>query len=395
VLADALSESTFLLFWTWGFWSALRFLKHGSTVWLLASIGLAGLAYLTRPEGLLLPVALVSTLGLMTAFPTSRLSWPKWSRAVGLLVVGPLVLLGPYVTLKGGIGTKPAVARLLGLAPRSPAKAVERERPLDPDQSIAMTYTLAGRALARAVLGAVTVPLLLLAALSLLAPRPGLMPEPYHLRKGLFLMVTLGAGALALVRLHATGGYCTPRHTMIIAFPVIAAAAKGLNLLVERIANRCLRTMADGQQNLPRLILWALFLVAELGLWARDTLAPINGGYQGYRQAGEWLAIHAPADARVLDLKGWAIFYGQRAGYTFERLEEGMRDPKLGWVVAHDAFLVGPWDYCQAVRRTVGSRVPIKSFPEIRRPGISQVHIFDLSQKLARSETRLSASSHR
>jgi hypothetical protein len=58
VMADGLSESTVLLFWTWGLWAAL-FLKAGSLSWLALALGFGGLAYLSRPEGLLLPAALV------------------------------------------------------------------------------------------------------------------------------------------------------------------------------------------------------------------------------------------------------------------------------------------------------------------------------------------------
>ena len=150
VLADVLSEGTFLLFWTSGCWTALRFLRHGSLSWLLASVGLAALAYLTRPEGILLPVALAGTMALVVLSPSLRLPWPVWRRAVLFLVVGPLLLAGPYVVAKGGIGTKPAVSRLLGLASRSHALAVERERPLDPDQSAVTTYRMAARAAALA-----------------------------------------------------------------------------------------------------------------------------------------------------------------------------------------------------------------------------------------------------
>jgi 4-amino-4-deoxy-L-arabinose transferase-like glycosyltransferase len=37
VLADTLSESTFLLFWTWGLWAVLRFLREGTAGWLQSS----------------------------------------------------------------------------------------------------------------------------------------------------------------------------------------------------------------------------------------------------------------------------------------------------------------------------------------------------------------------
>ena len=43
VLADTLSEGTFLLFWMWGLWAALRFLKAGTFGWLPTTIGFAAL----------------------------------------------------------------------------------------------------------------------------------------------------------------------------------------------------------------------------------------------------------------------------------------------------------------------------------------------------------------
>src|SRR5439155_10625101 len=72
VFADALSESTFLLFWTAGLWTALRYLRAGAVAWLIPTMGLAALAYLTRPEGLLLPAALLATLVLLPWLPPLR-----------------------------------------------------------------------------------------------------------------------------------------------------------------------------------------------------------------------------------------------------------------------------------------------------------------------------------
>ena len=99
------------------------------------TIGFGALAYLSRPEGLLLPAALLATLLAMPLLRSTRLNWPRWGAAMAFLVLGPALIVGPYVAAKGGLGTKPAVARLLGTAPRSAALAVERERPLDPGQS--------------------------------------------------------------------------------------------------------------------------------------------------------------------------------------------------------------------------------------------------------------------
>ena len=45
--------------------------------------------------------------------------------------------------MKGGLGTKPGIARVLGLAPRSDPMGLEREHPLPADQTTAETYKLA------------------------------------------------------------------------------------------------------------------------------------------------------------------------------------------------------------------------------------------------------------
>ena len=192
VMADTLSESTFLLFWNWGVWASLRFLREGSFGWLPVTIGFGALAYLSRPEGLLLPAALLATLLLMPLLRSTRLNWPRWGAAMAFLVLGPLLLVGPYVAVKGGLGTKPAVARLLGTQPRSAALAVERERPLDPDQSTAKTYVLAIRAMAQAVRTSVTLPLLLLAAVGLVSAWPLGGGRPW-----LFMTIVMVTSAMA------------------------------------------------------------------------------------------------------------------------------------------------------------------------------------------------------
>ena len=122
VVVNVLSESTFLLFWTWGLWAAVRFLREGRFVWLPLTIGFAALAYLARPEGMLLPLALVATLLVLPLHWATRIYWPRWWAAVAFLVLGPVLLVGPYMAVKGGIGTKPAIARLIGTAPKAPAR---------------------------------------------------------------------------------------------------------------------------------------------------------------------------------------------------------------------------------------------------------------------------------
>ena len=77
VMADAMSESAFLLFGCFGLWSTLKFLRTARLTWLPLVIIFSLLAYLTRPEGLVVPVSLLATLVLLKIRPS--LEFPKWS----------------------------------------------------------------------------------------------------------------------------------------------------------------------------------------------------------------------------------------------------------------------------------------------------------------------------
>jgi hypothetical protein len=203
-------------------------------------------------------------------------------------------------------------------------------------------------------------------------------------RRHVFLGIVGLSWVLALLRLYVTGGYCTPRHAMLLAVPLFAFAAGGLLAIVDRAAGwirRRSESVVHAGWPRPQLegVFLAIAILAILAVSGRSILAPVNGGYSSYRPAGEWLAANTPADARILDLKGWASFYGGRRGYTFGEIEDALHDPSLRWVVAHDAFLIGPWSYCDIIRGAVAGRACVKSFPETPTRGVAQVHIFDRS----------------
>lgn len=117
VVVNVLSESTFLLWWTFGLWGAVRFLREGRFAWLPLALAFGALAYLTRPEGMLLPAALLATLLFLPILRATRINWPRWWQAMAFLMAGALLLVGPYIAARGGLATKPGIARVLGLAP--------------------------------------------------------------------------------------------------------------------------------------------------------------------------------------------------------------------------------------------------------------------------------------
>ena len=168
IVVNVLSESTFLVPWTFGLWAGIRFLRAGRAGWLVMSIAFGAAAYLTRPEGLLLSVGLLAALLMSAVFRATRLDWQRWWRLVAFVVTAMVVLTGPFVVVRGGVGTKPGIARVLGLAPRSQPRALERERPLPPDQAVLETYKIASVRMLKVLRTAVTPALVPFALLGLL-----------------------------------------------------------------------------------------------------------------------------------------------------------------------------------------------------------------------------------
>jgi 4-amino-4-deoxy-L-arabinose transferase-like glycosyltransferase len=386
VFADTLSESTFLLFWAWGLWGALRFFKNGGLGWLALGVAGSGLAYLSRPEGLLLPAAVVATFVLCPRWVVGSLRGRRVVLGMAVLVAGSAALVGPYVAIRGGLATKPSIARLLGTAPRSHAFAVERQRPLDPRQGAAKTYAVAAKAVIKAVTDALTWPLVPLALIGLI----GLRPRGPEARQWTLLAVIGGASMVALVRLHATGGYCSPRHALIPILILIPAAGAGLVGLIDRITGAASRRVwhASGPA-LVRLRAGALaaVLAGLAGVLAPEILAPVNEGLQGYKEAGRWLAARAGDDHReapIVDVTGWSQFYGGRTGgYTFENLAAASADPVARWVVVRESHLIGPWFYCKQLDTLVAGRAPVQVFVGATRHRPTRVFVFDRQAPLA------------
>lgn len=379
VVINVLSETTFLLFWTWGLWAAVRFLREGRFVWLPLTIGFSALAYLTRPEGMLLPLALVTTLLLLPLHWATRIYWPRWWAAVAFLVLGPLLLIGPYMAAKGGMGTKPSIARLLGTAPQSAANALERERPLGPNQTTVQTYRLATRRMLKVVRTAVTTPLLPLVVLGLVTARPW----SARARIWLFTGLIVTASAFGLIRLHATGGYCTVRHGLIPAMLLTLAAANGLAWLMNSIVIPG-RWFGYGEERLrlgPGV--WAALLAGFIATPHVQAMTSFHGSFAAYRDAGAWIAqTKSQGHGKVLDMTDWSLFFSGQPGFKFSEVHWAAIDPNTRWVVVRDAHLRGRWNFGPVVRRLIAGRDPILAIPPKPDPQSIQILIYDRQSPL-------------
>ena len=375
VAVNVLSESTFLLFWLWGLWASARFLREGRFGWLPPAIGCGVLAYLTRPEGLLLHAALVLTLLLLPMRHVTRIYWPRWWSAVALLVLGPMLLVAPYVMVKGTIGTKPAFARVIGILPESSPLALERDTPPRPGQTTFQAYGVATSRVFKALRGAVTLPLIPLAVLGLAVARP----DAARSRLRLFFGVIVAASAFGLVRLHVTGGYCTVRHALIPAIPLILAASHGLCRLLKNLSFDAARLHLGEGRLRPGPVVWVVVLgliaARPLDLWQ----TPSQSSFLPYRLAGAWLAGRPDADGGVLDLTDWSLFFSGKRGEGFEAVTEASTRSKTRWLVVREAHVLGHNRAGEIARKLVAGRQPVARFPENPGPKQVQVEVYDLN----------------
>jgi 4-amino-4-deoxy-L-arabinose transferase-like glycosyltransferase len=374
VVANVLSESTFLLWWSFALWGAVRLLRDGRMRWLATALIFSVLAYLTRPEGMLLPAALVATmlvLGLRRAraIDTSR-SW----RALGCLLLGLLVLAGPYIAIKGGLGTKPGIARVLGLEAPSPPLALEREKPLQPGQTAIQSYWYASIRMHKVLKSAVSPGLYPFAILGLM------MAATASARRNerLCLGIILAASAAALIRLHVTAGYSTGRHGLVPGVILTLAAANAITRLTRRIPSpeRWLGPFA-AQSRLCVTLASSLFVIAVVSAQVR-ALGPSNQGpFAVYHEAARWLCDHTRPGDQVLDLNDWPLYLSARPGRTFSHVYEASSDPNLRWLLVRSPHVDGRGHYNRVIRELIAGRTPVALVPADAGPHEVQIRIYD------------------
>jgi 4-amino-4-deoxy-L-arabinose transferase-like glycosyltransferase len=374
VVSNVLSESTFLLWWCFGLWGAVRWLREGRLRWLAPVLLFSVLAYLTRPEGMLLPAALAATMLIVAARRARARELARSWRAFAVLVLGLIVLAGPYIAIKGGVGTKPGIARVIGLAPQSPPLALEREKPLQPGQTTYEAYRYASIRMHKILRSAVSPGLYPFALLGLVMATTART----HRSERLFLGVVLAASAVALVRLHVTAGYSTGRHGLVPGLILTLAAAHALTRLARWIAlpGRWLGPLGDRPRAcaaLTSLLLVLLVLIPQL-----RALGPFNRDPFGvYHAAARWLRENTRPGDQVLDLNDWPLYVSGLPGRTFAQVYEGAADPNLRWLLVRSPHVAGRGHYNQVIRKLIAGRRPVALLPPDPGPREIQIRIYD------------------
>ena len=343
VLSDGLSESTFLLFTCSSLLFAAQAARSGSYQRFALCGFLAGLAYLVRPEGGLIVVAvLVALIGLQFSKEWRR----PWTKAVGLgtcMAVAAAMTGSPFVWATGSITVKPTPRIMIGSSP------LEAPRDIDPS-----AQRLPGSEKDGDVADA---PRPLFASLFAIYASPKLKDHRLWAFQAIGTEVAKGYQYFALVpvvvgvwifrgrirsvpgawviaalcglhfvvlwRLAVVMGYLSDRHVLLLVLCGAFPAAGAVAFLGQYLTGLLLKT-DNSSGRFSWLTLSLLLLLTCFGL--PQTFRSLHSNRAGHHAAGLWLAANANSADEVSDPFCWANYY---AGRIF--MENGKTEPATGY----------------------------------------------------------------
>lgn len=330
VTSDGLADGLYLLWLVSGLAGCVWALAAASR-WGMGLAGLAtGLAYWTRPEALMLPVAVLLVLTSLAV----RRTWPV-RRALVLAVVylaATLAVCGPYILLIGGLTNKPTPRGLLdGQPPTIPGHthtpcdaggSLAVGGPLNVGGPLAISGPLAAwfrerdtltvcLKLSSELLKTTNYVLLPLGLLGLWLARRRLA-EP-----GGALLVVLGGLNLALLwRMASVMGYASERHFLLVTLLLTLAGMVALARLADWFGTRWAWVGTRW--------VWVGLVAGLVLLGVPSLVKPMHANRAGHHAAGVWLAANAPHDAVIYDPFCWSHFY---AGRVFREDEPPPTNP--------------------------------------------------------------------
>jgi hypothetical protein len=341
ILSDGLSEPLFLLLTS----SALVFAvlaMRGSSPWRFGLCGtLAGLAFLTRPEGLLVVAATLLVLLALQRSKAHRRSWRQVLVCGGSLTAAALLMSSPYTLVTHHLTNKPSGNQIFG-------KDLPELEKFDP--ALQKPQACAGRPLMASTLAVVLnlqdnwgkrflaavwyLSRELVKCFHYVAWLPALLGMWWYRRQarqvpGMWVLLVLCATlALVLCRLAVVVGYMSDRHLLLLVMCGTYAAAAAEWELPARLRTWLTRQAWSGGALSPvphtaaTAALAVLLLAGTIASALPKTLDTLHGNRAGHHAAGLWLAEHAAAADIIDDEHCWAHYY---AGRVFLEMQATIR----------------------------------------------------------------------
>jgi 4-amino-4-deoxy-L-arabinose transferase-like glycosyltransferase len=318
-LSDGVSEPVYLVLLVSGLLFMVIALRERAVLPCVLCGVFAGLAYLTRPEGLFIVPAFGLTLMLTQTRAEWRSSWPRFFACGTTMLLAAMLVGAIYVGATGRITNKlSAIETLRNLWQWIQYRAPAAQGDCGGLQLFAATFT---RVDSRHINFWNSVRALFMELLQGLH-YAGIVPALFgfyfafkDLRResGFWaLLIFAGLHAFILVALGMSVGYVSDRHIMILVIGASYFVVLGLRELPTRIFS------AEPTAWYRSAIVWSVVCFALLFLACLPkTMQRLHGNRIANHQAGLWLGEHRQVGDHIEDDHSWSAYW---SGYT---LREG------------------------------------------------------------------------
>ncbi|VTS03807.1 ArnT family glycosyltransferase [Tuwongella immobilis] len=331
ITSDGLSDGLYLL----AVVSALAFaagsFREQSSAPLLGAGICTGLAYLVRPEGVLLMAAIGGML--IAAVFLRQITWKLWIRRMVLLGIGAASIALPYIALIGKLTNKATGSVLVRTLQGEDARPTwHMDTPTSfrdtiTKQPIAAWWTQGFDNSEGRILWAVQVLIgetsksahyvpFALGVIGIVVLLPRWRRDPVMLMP----LILGGLNAALLIFMGSRIGYISERHTLWLATLMVIFAAGYLPTFAQWLTRwptspRSFTAMGYAQT------LTILILISGIPGWIK----PLHANRKAHHIAGHWLAANTdPHSERIFDPFCWADYY---AGRVFQE----------GWIRLDDS----------------------------------------------------------
>jgi hypothetical protein len=318
VTADTLSEGTYLFWMAVAMWLLAFGLPQARWKWFVPAGLASGLAYLTRPEAAVLPVAVLAFLSWAWLRTWEGYDWRRVLAAAGGLVAAICLVVAPYCLTIGKLGGKSTFNQMLGgsarIATAGPWLFASRFQPgVDGyDWAEITPLFVAGVVVKEIGKGThyVGLPLALLGLWAFLGTH---RDKPGRFRLSFFLIIVVAVNLAVLLWLGWKAHYVSERHTVLIVMVLSPFMAVGLTWLSDRLR-------LGHWHSRPETLFFAAIMLAALVPHAK----PRHQQRWYHRVAGEWLATQWQDGDHLTDPYGYATYYAGQP-YFFRKPKASSR----------------------------------------------------------------------
>ncbi len=290
--SDALSDWPHIFFLSAGF----LLLIHGATSgkwWLFGLSGLlSGMGYLIRPECAQIVVIGILWLGLQFFWSQRIMSKYKSGFALVLLLIGFLLIAGPYMKLKGAAFPKKQLVNSTAstqssdyeeeIQSRSKSICAASFAPLD----IAKALHKLEQRISETLIW-FFVPALLIGMYKIFRNRNWYKPEKF------FVIALITLNIFIMTLLYCKYNYMSRRHTLPLVTFTIFYIPVGLEALASWLDKYLSKTFERFFAIKANVDFWFMvLLVTGIFVCGPKLLKPIRIEKQGYRDAAEWFTTH-------------------------------------------------------------------------------------------------------